>query len=123
MDCQIWLEKSLSVEDRADPRLVWASVRAVLDDDWTEVLSRDDKIATKQFDEIHKMMDKIFLERNPLIVQHLAARRITKQKEETVSECLRRIFDAYKSAELKNCPLETMALLHPATLRSTERQN
>ena len=36
-ECSIWLEKSLSAEDQADTRLVWASVRAVLDDEWTEV--------------------------------------------------------------------------------------
>ena len=37
-ECQIWLEKSLPAEDRADTRLVWASIRAVLDDEWTQVL-------------------------------------------------------------------------------------
>ena len=39
--CQIWLEKSLSAEDRADTRLVWASIRSVLDEEWTEVLNRN----------------------------------------------------------------------------------
>ena len=66
--CQIWLEKSLSAEDRADTRLVWASIRSVLDEEWTEVLNRSN-IANKQFDEIYKIMDRIYLERNPLIVQ------------------------------------------------------
>ena len=51
-----------------------------------------------------------------LIVQRLSALRITKQKEEPVSDCLRRILDAYQSAELNGCPLETMALLHLVTL-------
>ena len=60
-ECNIWLEKSLSTEDRADTRLVWASVRAVLDDEWTEVLSRDENIATRELEVIHKMMDKIYL--------------------------------------------------------------
>ena len=60
--CQIWLKKSLSADDRADTRLVWASIRGVLDDDWTEVLSRDENIAKKEFDDIYKMMDKIYLE-------------------------------------------------------------
>ena len=114
-ECQIWLEESLPAEDRADSMLVWASIRAVLDDEWTQVLSGDENIANKQFDEIYKIMDRIYLEKNPLIVQRLNARRIHKQKEETVSECLRRIFDAYQSAELKNCRLETMSLLHLVT--------
>ena len=112
--CQIWLEKSLSAEDRADTRLVWASIRSVLDEEWTEVLNRNN-IANKQFDEIYKIMDRIYLEKNPLIVQRLNARRIHKQKEETVSDCLRRIYDAYQSAELKDCPLETLSLLHLVT--------
>ena len=107
-DCQIWLKKSLSADDRADTRLVWASIRSVLDEEWTEVLNRNN-IANKQFDEIYKIMDRIYLERNPLIVQRLNARRIHKQKEEPVSECLRRIYDAYQSAELKDCPLETIS--------------
>merc|ERR1711888_115776 len=114
--CNIWLEKSLSADDRSDTRLVWASVRAVIDDEWTEVLSRDENIATRKLEEIHKMMDRVYLEKNPLIVQRLSALRIQKLKEEPVSECLRKIFDAYQSAELKNCPLETMALLHLVTL-------
>ena len=115
-ECSIWLEKSLTPEDRADTRLVWASVRAVLDGEWTEVLSRDELIATRTLDTIHKMMDKIFLEKNPLIVQRLSALRIQKLKEESISDCLRKIFDAYQSAELKDCPLETLALLHLVTL-------
>ena len=112
--CQIWLEKSLSAEDRADTRLVWPSIRSMLDEQWTAVLSRNN-IANKQFDEIYKIMDRIYLEKNPLIVQRLNARRIHKQKEETVSDCLRRIYDAYQSAELKDCPLETLSLLHLVT--------
>ena len=115
-DCSIWLEKSLSPDDRSDTRLVWASVRAVIDDEWAEVLSRDENIGNRELEEIHRMMDRIFLERNPLIVQRLSALRIQKLKEEPVSECLRKIFDAYQSAELKNCPLETLALLHLVTL-------
>ena len=62
-ECSIWLEKSLTPEDRADTRLVWASVRAVLDGEWTEVLSRDEHIATRTLETIHKMMDKIFLKK------------------------------------------------------------
>ena len=61
-------------------------------------------------------MDKVYLEKNPLNVQRLGALRISKQKEELVSDCLRRILDAYQSAELNGCPLEMMALLHLVTL-------
>ena len=84
------------------------------------MLSRDENIATRKLEEIHKMMDRVYLEKNPLIVQRLSALRIKKLKEEPVSECLRKIFDAYQSAELKNCPLETMALLHLAAIRPSQ---
>ena len=87
------MEKSLSVEDMADSRLVWASIRAVIDDEWNAILSQDQKISEKGFDDIYKIMDKIYLEKNPLIVQRLEE-RILKQKEELVSDCLRRILDA-----------------------------
>ena len=62
-ECHIWLEKSLSTEDQEDSRMVWASIRAVLDDEWTAILSRIDKISEKAFDEIYKIMDKIYLEK------------------------------------------------------------
>ena len=91
---------------------MWASVRAVLDGEWTEVLSRDEHIASRTLDTIHSMMSKIYLEKNPLIVQRLSALRIQKLKEESISDCLRKIFDAYQSAELKDCPLETLSLIH-----------
>ena len=57
------MEKSLSVEDRADSRLVWASICAVIDDKWNEILSRDLKIAEKCCDEIYSIMDKVYLEK------------------------------------------------------------
>ena len=46
-ECRIWLEKSLSLEDRADNRLVWANIRNVIDDEWDQILSRDLKTAEK----------------------------------------------------------------------------
>ena len=49
-ECRIWLEKSLSVEDRADSGVVWASIRAVIDDEWNAILSRDQKISEKGFE-------------------------------------------------------------------------
>ena len=52
------------------------------------------------FEEIYEIMDKIYLKEN-LIVQRLGALRISKQKEELVSDCLRRILDAYLETEWK----------------------
>ena len=85
-ECKIWLEKSLSVEDRADSRLVWASICAVIDDKWNEILSRDLKIAEKCCDEIYSIMDKVYLEKKTLIVQRLGALQVIKQKEELIGD-------------------------------------
>ena len=49
-ECKMWLEKSLTQEDRADTRLVFANIRNVIDDEWDQILSRDMKIAEKDFD-------------------------------------------------------------------------
>ena len=54
--------------------------------------------------------------KKPLIVQRLRALRVIKQKEELISDCLRRIYDTYQSAQLAGCPFETMALLYLVTL-------
>ena len=54
----------MNVEDRADNRLVWASIRSVIDDEWNAILSRYQKIAEKGFEEIYAIMDKVFLEKS-----------------------------------------------------------
>ena len=53
-----------------------------------------------------------FLEKHPLVVQRINSLRITRDKDETISECMRRIYDGYLSAELDRAPLETLVLLH-----------
>ena len=57
-------------------------------------------------------MNISYLERNPLVVQRITSLRIFKDKEESISDCMRRIYDAYLSAELNKAPIETLALLH-----------
>ena len=47
-----------------------------------------------------------------MVVQRINSFRITKHKDESISECMRRIYGAYLSAELDKAPLETLALLH-----------
>ena len=42
--------------------------------------------------------------------------KITKNKEESISDLMHRIHDSYILAELDKCPLETLVLLHLLTL-------
>ena len=113
-DSKVWISKALSEEDQSDPRLVWASVRSAVDEEWADLLGRDGE--ARDLDTLHGMMNRSFIERNPLIVQRLNALRIQKGTEESISETLRTIKEAYESAELQNCPLETLSLLHLVTL-------
>ena len=53
-------------------------------------------------------------------MQQLSALRITKAKEESTSDCMRRIFDSYLSTQLNDVPVETRALLHLITLLPTD---
>ena len=46
------------------------------------------------------------------MVQRIESLRITKEKDETISDCMHRIYDSYLSAELDKAPLETLVLLH-----------
>ena len=84
----------------------------VIDPECDQILSRAPKIDEKNFEEIVGLMDASFLERNPLIVQRLSSLRIFKAKEESVSDCMRRIHDSYLSAQLDNPLVKTRALLH-----------
>ena len=59
-----------------------------------------------------KLMLAHFLEKHPLVSQRIGAMRITKEKDESISECMHRIHDSYLSAELDKCPLETLVLLY-----------
>ena len=64
------------------------------------------------YEDITEVMLAAFLERHPLVVQRINAMRIVKDKDESISECMRRIHDGYLSAELNKAPLETLVLLH-----------
>ena len=59
-DSKVWIDKALSQDDRSDPRLVWASIRSILDEEWADLLGRDGSIASRDLDTIHAMMDRIF---------------------------------------------------------------
>ena len=39
-ECRMWLEKTLSDEDRRDKRLIYASIKSVIDPEWDEILTR-----------------------------------------------------------------------------------
>ena len=54
------------------------------------------------FDEIVKVMYISYLEKNPPVVQRINSLRISKDKDESISEYMRRIYDAYLSADLDN---------------------
>ena len=79
-ECWIWLEKTLSEEDKRDKRLIYASIK--IDPEWDEILSRDTSIQEKNFDQIFTLMLQSYLDRNPLIIQRLTALRITRAKDE-----------------------------------------
>ena len=66
------MEKSLTEEDKKDKRLIWASVKNVIDPEWDEILSRNVKISEKDFDEISKLMEASYLEQNSFIIRRLS---------------------------------------------------
>ena len=86
-ECIIWLEKTLSEEDRRDKRLIYASIKSVIDPEWDEIISRNTSIQEKDFDQIFALMQQSYLDRNPLIIQTLTALRITRAKEES-NQCV-----------------------------------
>ena len=63
---------SLTEENKKDKRLIWASVKNVIDLEWDEILSRNVKISEKDFDEISKLMEASYLERNSFIIRRLS---------------------------------------------------
>ena len=85
-----------------------------------QILSRCPKIDEKNFEEIAELMGASFLERNPIIVQRLSSLRIFKAKEESTSDCMRRIYDSYLSAQLNDATVKTRALLHLITLLQSD---
>ena len=91
---------------------MYVALRSVMDSGWTETLDRNPKIQEMSFEEIVKLMLYHFLEKHPLVVQRIESLRITKEKDETISDCMHRIYDSYLSTELDKAPLETLVLLH-----------
>ena len=92
--------------------MILAVIKSVLDSDWADILDKTPDINTKNYDEISEVMLAAFLERHPLVVQRINEMRIVKEKDESISDCMRKILDAYLSADLGNAPLETLVLLH-----------
>ena len=111
-EARIWLNKTITEEEKKEEGMIFASLRSVLDSDWTQILGRIPNIERMTFDEIVKVMLFSFLEKHPLVVQRINSLRITKDKDESISGCMRRIYDAYLLVELDKAPLETLALLH-----------
>lgn len=84
---------------------MYAALRSVMDSGWTETLNWNPKIQEMTFEEIFKLMLSHFLEKHPLVVQRIGSLRITKERDETISDCMNRIHDSYLSAELDKAPL------------------
>ena len=91
---------------------MYVALRSVMDSGWTEKLDRSPKIEKMSFEDIVELMLSLFLEKHPLVVQRIGSLRITKEKDESISECMRRIYDTYLLAELDKAPLKTLVLLH-----------
>ena len=96
--------------------IVYSALRTVIDAGWTELLDRNPRIQDLTYEEIVDLMLQHFLEKNPLVSQRIKAMKITKNKEESISDLMHRIYDSYISAELDKCPVETFVLLHLLTL-------
>ena len=111
-DARTWLNKTLTETERQEPGMVLAVIRSVMDSGWTDILDQTPGIKDMSYEDITDVILAAFLERYPLVVQRINAMRIVKDKDETISECMRKIQDAYLSADLNNAPLETLVLLH-----------
>ena len=115
-DGRTWTSKTISEDERREKGIVYAALRTVIDAGWTEALDRNPKIQELSYEEIVDLMLAHFLEKHPLVSQRVRAMKITKDKDESISDCMHRIYDSYLSAELDKCPLETLVLLHLLTL-------
>ena len=63
---KIWLEKSMTEEEKKDKRMVLALVKNLLDPEWDQILSRVPNLEEKSFEEIAALMNVSFLERENL---------------------------------------------------------
>ena len=91
-DSRTWTNKTISEEERKEIGIVYAALRTVIDSGWTEALDRNPKIKEMSFEEIIKLMLSHFLEKHPLVVQRIESLRITKEKDETILDCMHRIY-------------------------------
>ena len=105
-EARIWLNKTITEDEKKEEGMIFASLRSGLVSDWTQIPGRTPSIERMTFD------DMSFLEKHPLVIQRINSLRITKDKDESISKCMRRIYNAYLSAELDKAPLETLMLLH-----------
>ena len=115
-DARIWIEKILSEAERSESGMVFAALRSVLDADWADFLERHPEIKTLNYDQVAELLSKHYLEKNPLVIQRIKALKITKAKDENISDLLIRINDQYAAAELDKCPVQSLVLLHLLTL-------
>ena len=115
-DGRNWTSKTISESESRDKGIVYGLIRTVIDAGWTEYLDKHPNIESLSYEEIVDLMDKQFLVKNPLVSQRIKAMKIRKEKEENISDVLHRIHEAYISAELDICPVETFVLLYLLTL-------
>ena len=67
-DSRIWMNKTISEEERKEIGIVYAALRSVMDSGWTETLDRNPKIQEMSFEKIVKLMLSHFVEKHPLAV-------------------------------------------------------
>ena len=105
-DARTWTSKTISETEKNEEGIVFAALRTVIDAGWTEFLDRHPDIQRLSYDKVVDLMLKHYLEKNPLVSQKIRAMKITKSKEESISDMMHRINDAYISAELDKCQVE-----------------
>ena len=70
-EARIWLNKTITEEEKKEEGMIYASLRSVLYSEWTQIFSRIPNIEEKSFEEIIKLMNISYLEKNPLVVQRI----------------------------------------------------
>ena len=119
-DGKNWTSKTVSEAEAKEKGFILGLVRTVLDAGWAKFLDKHPNVENLTFQQIVNLMMEEFLVKNPLVGQRIKAMRIRKDKEETISEVLHRIHEAYISAEMDKCPVETLVLLHLLTLLASD---
>ena len=96
----------MTEEEKKDKRMVWSFIK-LLNPEWDQILYRIPKKDEKSFEESTGQMDVSFLERNPLVIQRPSSLRIFKAKEESVSDCMRRILDIKWQERITTCTTQS----------------